>query len=126
MCYKFGSVIFIFLDTEETQSAVVSQPEVLGRACKRLRTTLDEFEDDDLGPALPVDELTTYLTLRVPSEPMTDLLHWWKLNEPALPKLANVAKRLLCVPASSSSSERVFSAAGSTVSQRRTALDPES
>lgn len=93
---------------------------------QKAENSTDEFEDDDSGPASSVDELTTYLTLRVPSEPMIDLLHWWQLNEPALPKMANVARRLLCVPASSSSSENIFSAAGSTVSQRRTALDPES
>jgi len=50
-------------------------------------------------------------------------MHWWQENESTLPKMAQVAKRLLSVPASSLLSERVFSAAGKTVSQWRTALD---
>jgi len=53
------------------------------------------------------------------------ILHWWKATEAHLPKLAKVARRILAIPASSASSERAFSVAGVTVSQCRTALDPE-
>ena len=53
-----------------------------------------------------------------------DLLKWWKLNGLVYPKLARLARSVLCIPASSSSSERVFRAAGRTIEQRRTALKP--
>ena len=36
-----------------------------------------------------------------------------------------LAKLMLCVPATSSAAERVFSAAGITVSKRRSCLKPE-
>jgi len=72
-----------------------------------------------------VDEVTQYLAMRIPHELTTSLLHWWKATEAHLPKLAKVARRILAIPASSASSECAFSAAGVTISQRRTALDPE-
>jgi len=37
-------------------------------ACKRLKTSLNEFEDDEQAPAVPVDELVTYMSLRIPPE----------------------------------------------------------
>lgn len=78
-------------------------------------------------PEMPVDELTMYLNLRPPStlSSTADLLPWWRENEKNFPHVARVARRLLSVPASSASSERSFSAAGLTLSQRRAALDPD-
>lgn len=52
-----------------------------------------------------------------------DLLGWWKINILMHPKLAKLARSVLCVPASSSS-ERVFNAAGRMIEQRRTTLKP--
>ena len=85
---------------------------------------LCEFEDDDEAAApVQTDELVTYLSLRIP--PTIDLLPWWLENQRLLPNMAKVARRLFCIPASSASSERAFSAAGITISDRRTSLDPE-
>jgi len=53
-----------------------------------------------------------------------DPLVWWKRNEPTFSLLAAVAKRVLCIPATSAPSERVFSVAGQVISQKRTRLDP--
>ena len=50
---------------------------------------------------------------------------WWKVNERRFPRLANVARRYLCIPDTSVSSERVFSAAGLTVNRLRTRLTPD-
>jgi len=50
---------------------------------------------------------------------------WWRVNSPSLPRLSTLAKEILSIPASSAASERSFSVAGSTVSQRRTALDSD-
>jgi hypothetical protein len=93
-------------------------------AKKRL---LSEFEDDIIQDAAPVDELTRYIDVRVSASlsATIDLLPWWRENEKVFPNVAKVARRLLCVPASNAASERSFSVAGLTVSQRRAALDPE-
>ncbi len=53
-----------------------------------------------------------------------DLLGWWKNNSGIFPLLSSLAHRIFSIPASSSSSERNFSAAGLTFNQRRTALKP--
>ncbi|KAL1282850.1 hypothetical protein QQF64_001653 [Cirrhinus molitorella] len=69
------------------------------------------------------DEVTRYIKTAVMENEM-DVLGWWKINKSSYPKLAKLARSVLCIPASSSSSERVFSAARRTISERRTALKP--
>lgn len=53
------------------------------------------------------------------------VLQWWKKNEMFYPRVALLAKRILCVQASSVPSERVFSLAGELVSKKRSRLTPE-
>lgn len=50
---------------------------------------------------------------------------FWKENKDRMPKLYNMARKRLHLPASSASSERVFSDAGRTVECRRTNLKPD-
>uniref|UniRef100_G3N6T4 HAT C-terminal dimerisation domain-containing protein n=1 Tax=Gasterosteus aculeatus TaxID=69293 RepID=G3N6T4_GASAC len=52
-------------------------------------------------------------------------LSWWKSNEARFPALASLAKSFLCIPATSTSSERLFSAAGNIASKKRASLTPE-
>ena len=54
-----------------------------------------------------------------------DILAWWKGNWHQFPKLATLARQVFAIPASSAASERSFSAAGCTVTERRTALSPD-
>uniref|UniRef100_G3N7L6 HAT C-terminal dimerisation domain-containing protein n=1 Tax=Gasterosteus aculeatus TaxID=69293 RepID=G3N7L6_GASAC len=48
-------------------------------------------------------------------------LSWWKW----FPALASLAKSFLCIPATSTPSERLFSAAGNIASKKRASLSPE-
>ena len=54
-----------------------------------------------------------------------DILKWWKDNSTMFPNLSIMVKQYLCVPASSTSSERSFSIAGNIVTERRNRLLPE-
>nr|XP_054593369.1 E3 SUMO-protein ligase ZBED1-like [Nothobranchius furzeri] len=53
-----------------------------------------------------------------------NLLQWWK-EQQDLPLLSSLAKRYLCIPATSVASERVFSTAGDIVSTKRSLLKHE-
>jgi hypothetical protein len=53
-----------------------------------------------------------------------DILKWWKAQAGDLPLLAAVARRILAIPATSASSERLFSSGGNVVTTQRTSLDP--
>jgi len=67
-----------FGDTPSMQGALLTSPpsmspsvavgETQAPACKRLKTSLNEFEDDEQGPAVSVYKLVTYMSLRIPPE----------------------------------------------------------
>ncbi|XP_046332731.2 E3 SUMO-protein ligase ZBED1-like [Haliotis rufescens] len=52
-------------------------------------------------------------------------LSWWKTKEDKYPRLAQLAKMMLCIPATSVPSERAFSTAGDIVSHQRASMKPE-
>lgn len=53
-----------------------------------------------------------------------DPLQWWKLHDQKVPLLATLARKILCIPATSVASERVFPTAGDIVSSQRACLNP--
>ncbi|GAA6109549.1 E3 SUMO-protein ligase ZBED1-like [Tachysurus ichikawai] len=53
-----------------------------------------------------------------------DILSFWQLQSPAFPMLAKVSKMILCIPATSASSECTFSSAGRVLEARRNRLNP--
>lgn len=55
-------------------------------------------------------------------EHMGDPLKWWSFHCLQFPLLSALARRVLCIPATSASSERIFSEAGLVVSKKRTNL----
>ncbi|GBC50994.2 ribonuclease H-like domain-containing protein [Rhizophagus irregularis DAOM 181602=DAOM 197198] len=55
----------------------------------------------------------------------TNLLEWWKLNEPQYPHLAAMACDYLTIPATSVPIERAFSGGTDLVTQKRCSLSPE-
>jgi len=55
-----------------------------------------------------------------------DMMDFWRDNRTVLPKMFSLARRILCIPASSAASERVFSAAGRLLEKCRTNLAPDS
>jgi len=65
------------------------------------------------------DEFETYLLMLNNS---SDVQRFWKEHEWQLPKMADIARQLLSVPATSTSSERVFSVCGAVFTERRCRL----
>ena len=54
-----------------------------------------------------------------------DPLAWWSEKEATIPLLAQLARRVLAVPATQTHSERLFSCAGNVVTKTRNSLSPE-
>jgi hypothetical protein len=52
----------------------------------------------------------------------TNPLAWWREHCVAYPRVAAIARRVLCIPATSAPSERVFSQAGLTIANARAGL----
>ena len=79
---------------------------------------LERYHNKRLCPLF--EEVTSNRNNR-PQQP-TDPLAWWRSHQHKYPRLAKLAKRYLCVGATSVSSERAFSKAGWIVDKRRCSL----
>ncbi|XP_065315466.1 E3 SUMO-protein ligase ZBED1-like [Gordionus sp. m RMFG-2023] len=63
------------------------------------------------------DELEIYKNLNIKEnieniDPEKDILKWWSKNEIRLPKMTKLARKILAIPATSTTSERTFSKNG--------------
>ena len=101
-----------------------SEPSAKRRKVNEKSTSESDFFDDlfQSTEAVAVDEVDSYLSS---TDSVSDVLSFWKAKEATWPKLAHCARWVLSVPATSTSSERVFSAAGRTLDDRRSQLKPE-
>ena len=52
-------------------------------------------------------------------------LQWYRTHAKKFPHIAQLARRILCIPATSAPSERLFSAAGLTIAKDRANLLPD-
>ncbi|KAL1261251.1 hypothetical protein QQF64_006516 [Cirrhinus molitorella] len=112
----------LLLPVDEDAAAAGSTGFIPPAARPRTDSDFAEWENQDDDNEPDEDEVAVYNSQRHAMDDDRDLLKWWKVNELVYPKLARLARSVLCIPASSSSSERVFSAASRTIEQRRTAL----
>ncbi|KAK0141200.1 Zinc finger BED domain-containing protein 1 [Merluccius polli] len=69
-------------------------------------------------------EIQSYLQVET-LDPEKDPLTWWRDAKAIYPRLSKLARKYLCIPATSSSSERVFSTSGHIVSCLRSSLKPD-
>lgn len=79
--------------------------------------------DDDNDNTVPPTEFETYLKHRVTTH-HNNITDWWNENREQYPKLFRLFAKISSIPASSASSERVFSRAGMVVSDRRSTILP--
>lgn len=113
-------------EENETESPSTPSP-------KRKKQDKDDFfavcdSDSDMKDsetqASSEKEIKFYQSLEVLGR-NEDPLSWWQTYEKKLPLLARLARKYLCIPATSVAAERHFSAAGKTVSKTRNRLLPE-
>ena len=108
-------------ETSALSSAAAPAP-----AAKK-KNGFDEWENVFGETESEEDEVNSYVRQRPTMTDDQDLLGWWKTNSSVYPRLVQLARQVLCVPASSSSSsssKRVFSVASRTIEERRTRLSP--
>ena len=89
-----------------------------------------EFDERQVEDELDTFAVTPLLQMKVVGENedgfyYNNPLDWWAENERRFPLLATLARRYLCIPATSAPSERLFSAAGLTIAKDRASLLPD-
>ena len=97
-----------------------------GAIPKKPRIDFTEWEEDTAG--LIVDEVEGYSSTNFhidAGSAEVNLLSFWEKQGQSFPRLQHLAKRILCVPATSAASERSFSAAGRVIEARRSRLNPD-
>lgn len=107
--------------TESDVATPVSPP--VKKAKLDPRAASLKFLSNASGPSQHVDEFDRYLA--TPVDDRTDVLRYWKDNASQLPCVAEVARKFLSVPATSTASERQFSASGRVVTKLRSRLEAE-
>ncbi|CAF2160577.1 unnamed protein product [Rotaria magnacalcarata] len=91
--------------------------------------TLDEIFDvphnEDNTQQQPLDriEFDRYLQDETGIDNNTNILTYWHLNKSTYPNLAPIAKRILAIPATNTTIERLFPNSGNIITDLRTQLD---
>ena len=101
-------------DLKPTGLASILGDIIITKYVKGTKTILDQAKEE-------MDAYLNFGTLSLGRDP----LEWWKEYSSRFPLLARLAKKCLCVPATSVPSERVFSAAGDILSAQRASLDAD-
>jgi hypothetical protein len=116
------------LDTELTMGNNTDVTEPPPSKKRNIGSLFKDGEEEQLPILSPSQrikaELDTYLSSRnldMEGEPLL----WWKQHNVEYPILSKLAQKYLCVCATSTSSERLFSTSGSIVTPQRAGLKPE-
>ncbi|CAG8658103.1 12117_t:CDS:2, partial [Acaulospora morrowiae] len=91
------------------------------RVQKKRKSILLDFYVDNNNKISEIDE---YLSLEEEGR-RTDPFQWWNIKKTRFPILSKIARKYLCVSATSVSSERLFSDVGNNITAKRTNLNPE-
>jgi len=96
------------------------QPQPLSETlpCDRAEQELLRYLREDPLPIQDTDDSGSHQKNHNP-------IVWWKENGGRFATLAKLARKYLCIPATSVPSERLFSTAGCVVTARRACLDPD-
>lgn len=114
------SIPLISTSTDTDQANVLSQSSFEGIDFLRSFYSFDSIQE----PNPPYSELENYLKHPIlPSK--LDSRTWWNTNRNSYPELFKLYAKLSCIPATSSSGERVFSQAGLVLTNRRSCILPE-
>ena len=98
-------------DEDEEQAMLASMSQAMPRA-----------NQNDDSPMM--QEIVSFISGGLLPGKNLDVLAYWKQHAKQFPLLAKVVKKYFCIQSTSCSAERTFSTGGSTVTTKRTKLDP--
>lgn len=117
-------------DNSENQQSPAAKKRKLGSWLKGAAS--QPSQDDPTQPTVtlrtPLDKVTHEISqyeFAPRADPDSNPLLWWKVHGSEYFVLSKLAKKYLCVTASSAPSERVFSTSGLIVTKKRTLLKPD-
>ncbi|CAF1554034.1 unnamed protein product [Rotaria sp. Silwood1] len=133
---KKHAITSLKLELDKFVDPVVMQPMQLSKTSNKekktmhLTNSLDEIfdvpnDENDIQQIIEKTELDRYLEDETKIDNKMNILTYWDLNKSLYPNLARVAKRILAIPATNTTIERLFSDSGNTVTDRRTRLDSD-
>lgn len=107
--------------TERSEAAAAKRLSLVDRLKKKqkLAAPLNQCSATHLAQ----QELDSYLRIPV-IDVSEDPLKWWNVNKQIFPVLSEMAKKFLSIPATSTPSERLFSASGNVITSKRNKLNP--
>ncbi|XP_045201083.1 E3 SUMO-protein ligase ZBED1-like [Mercenaria mercenaria] len=110
----------------DTAPAIKQESQIVATPKSVLNDILGEVFIARVEAPKSSQELAQMEVIQYKSEPPVSLndnpLQWWKQRELRFPFLSKLAKCLLCIPATSVPSERVFSTAGDILTAQRASL----
>jgi uncharacterized membrane-anchored protein YhcB (DUF1043 family) len=130
---RFKALNFVKVDVRKAAHKTIlkllkNAPEAIETTTKKRKIDEDQYALYGLeAPAeLSAVELEWKMFLNEEdASPMTDCLTWWTANRSRYPRVATLARKYLCIPATSVPSEQLFSHAGDTITKKRNSLKPE-
>ena len=116
----------MYKEFEESETGLCTSSTALVTKRPKKLSALDKLLGEEMMISEPslTTEFDKYLA-EPPSPRRESPLKWWKENYTRFKVVSYVARRLLCMPAMTTSSERVFSTAGLTVNKLRSCLKPK-
>ena len=124
-CKDALSTAYGVLDSKERDDApVVEEPKTKRRRGEANDFNFDIDDSPSPGKLAVTNEPQRYLALPDESRD-TKPLEWWKAHAVSYPLLSRLARRYLAIPASSASSERLFSRLKLTATAARQNLKPD-
>jgi hypothetical protein len=107
-------MVSVTQDLLKRHVAAASEPTMIDRAPDQLERELKFFEELSADSAVVAANLNFDHVEGAPS-----ILDWWRDHSKAMPLIAQVARHILAIPATSAPSERVFSTAGRVSGRKR-------
>ena len=106
------------LTSEATQLSKTDNEPQKKKPRKGLLSLLEDMMDAPFTTVDDPQEAAIQKYICIETNPTDNQIKWWKTYHTQLPLLSSMAWKYLCIPATSVTSERAFSVAGSIVNSR--------